>query len=351
MSAAAVADIFAELHQRGLVDNPQVPPLTPIPPGTPWYVRVMAGFGAWLGGLFLLGSVMALFTAALRSSGAVAVVGLIALGLAFWLYRIARDSDALQQLALACSMAGQFAIGFWLGDGMHLGETQMAGTLMLLQIALMIAMPNGLHRFLSTWFAALAGYFFLYQLHAQALGAAILAVLVTLVWLNEAAWTAAGRAALCVPAGYALALALLFWQAPASLDWMLDWRNRGAPAAVPAALAPLAYAICLVATAALLARQQAPQRIAVWVVAAVAVSGAAWLAPGLLAALLVLVLGESTGRRGLAGLALLAVVWYLGLYYYQMHLTLLQKSWVMLGTGVLLVALRLLLLKTWPERT
>jgi uncharacterized membrane protein len=348
MSAQTVDEVFAELHRRGLVADAQPPALPAAGPDTPWYVRVMAGFGAWLGGLFLLGSIMAFFTAAMRSAGAVTVVGVIALAAAFWLYRVARDSDAVQQLALAASMAGQFAIGFGLSEVFHWRDTSIAGMLLLLQIALVLAMPNGLHRFLSTWFAAIAGYYFLYQLHAQALGAAILAVMVVLVWLNEAAWTAAGRAALCLPVGYALALALLFWQAPYSVEWLLDWRGR-AGVAVPAMLAPLAYALCLAATAAVLARRHAPGKLVLWVVVALLVSAAAWLAPGLIAALLVLILGEAAGRRGLVGLALLGVVWYLGTYYYRMNLTLLEKSWVMLGTGMLLIALRFVLNRVWRE--
>lgn len=350
MSTMTVPEIFSALHQRGLVADPLPPELPVRPLGTPWYVRVMAGFGAWLGGLFLLASLMTLFSVLFNSPGGMVVLGLGVLAAAFFIYRVAGDSEAWQQLALACSMAGQFSLGFGAEDLFHLGTVRLAGFLFLLQVALVLLMSGALHRFLSAWFAALAGYYFLFQVHALALGAAALAVAVTWLWLNEAAWTAARRAALWRPVGYALALALLFCEAPFSvLNWTLDWRHENLPPVVPPWCGVLAYALCLMATAGVLARRQAPQKIAIWIVAALLVSAVAWLAPGLLAALLVLILGQAAGKRALIALALLAAIWYLGAYYYQMQITLLQKSGVMLATGAVLIALRFALAALWPE--
>jgi uncharacterized membrane protein len=45
-----------------------------------------------------------------------------------------------------------------------------------------------------------------------------------------------------------------------------------------------------------------------------------------------------------------AALWYLGAYYYQMQLTLLEKSGVMLATGTVLIALRFALAALWPEQ-
>ncbi|HEX4326952.1 MAG TPA: DUF4401 domain-containing protein [Burkholderiales bacterium] len=351
MSAMTVPQIFAVLHEQGLVADPLVPGLPVRPLGTPWYVRVMAGFGAWLGGLFLLGSVMAILSAVVHSSGGMMVLGAGALVAAYVIYRAAGDREALQQLALACSMAGQFSLGFGVEDLFNLGTVPLAGVLFLLQAALTLLMANPLHRFLSAWFAALAAYWFLFRLQAESLGAALLAASVTWIWLNEAAWTAARRATLWRPVGYALALALLFWEAPFSIiSWTLEWGQQSVKLGVPHWLAAPAYALCLAAAAAVLARRLVPQKTAVCVAAALLASAAAWLAPGLLAALLVLILGQAAGKRILTGLALLAALWYLGAYYYQLQLTLLEKSGVMLGTGALLLAMRFALSIFWPEK-
>jgi uncharacterized membrane protein len=349
MSALPIADVFAELKARGLVADAQLPPLAPVPAGTPWYVRVMAGFGAWLGGLFLLGSMMALFSVVAKSPGGMLTLGVFALAGAFGLYQVARGSDALEQLGLACSMAGQFAFGFGMEEMFHWDMAALSGFLFVLQVGLVVAMNGVLHRYLSALFAAIAAHWFLYKAQAVPLGGAVLAALVTWIWLNEAAWTAARRATFWKPVGYALALALLFWQAPLSLRWLFSWGRENLVFAVPGWVAPLAYALCLAAAVGWLARRQAPRAWPRWVAAALLVSAVAWLAPGLLAALLVLILGAAAGNRILVGLALLAAAWYLGAYYYQMQITLLEKSAVMLATGAVLIGLRFALSWLWPK--
>lgn len=349
MSVPSMAQVFAQLHARGFVADAEPPALAPLPAGTPWFVRVMAGFGAWLGGIFLLGALMALFSMALRSGGGMMVLGMLLIGGAFALYRAAKGSEALQQLGLACSMAGQFALAFGMDEALHLSNAQTAGMLVLLQAFLVVVMDGALHRYLSTLFAAAAGFYFLDHIHAVPLGGAVLAVAVTWIWLTESRWTAAGRAPWLRPVGYALALALLFWQAPFSLDFW-RWGHRDVPAFVlPYWIAPLAYGLCLAVTAAMLAREHAPRAWPRWMAAALVVSGVAWLAPGLIAALLVLLLGANRGSRILCGLALLAAAWYLGAYYYQMQITLLAKSGVMVASGALLIVLRFLMSWLWKE--
>jgi len=347
----SISEIFTTLHGRGLVAEAQVPAQAAVEPGTPWFVRVMAGFGAWLGGLFLLGSVLGLFTAAFNSRTGMLVLGLLLIGAAFGLYRAAGKSEALQQFGLAFSMAGQFAFGFGFVDLWHLNSDQMMFALCLMQVALVLLMPSALHRFLSTLFAVIAAYYALQLNHAVALGAMLLAPAVAWIWLAEAAWIVARRAALWRPVGYALALALLFWQAPLAASWMFNWGREPTLFAAPYWLAPLAYAGSLIAVAGILARRQAPGAWLNWVVAAAVVSLAAVLAPGLIAALLVLVLGFAAGNRILCGMALLAASWYLGAYYYQMQITLLEKSGVMLATGVVLLAMRFGLSVVWPRES
>jgi len=347
MSAPSMQQVFAQLHARGLVADPQPPALAPLPASTPWFVRVMAGFGAWLGGIFLLGAMMALFSIAMRSGGGMMVLGMLLLGGAFGLYRAARGGEALQQLGLAFSMAGQFALAFGMDEALHLSSTQTAGMLVLLQALLVVVMDGAVHRYLSALFAAVAGFYFLQDIHAVPLGGAVLAAAVAGIWLTESQWTAAGRAPWLRPVGYALALALLFWEAPFSLDWW-RWGRREVPAFVmPYWIAPLAYSACLAVTAAMLARPHAPRAWPRWMAAALVVSGAAWLAPGLIAALLVLLLGANRGSRILCGLALLAAAWYLGAYYYQMQISLLAKSGVMVASGAVLIALRFIVSWLW----
>jgi hypothetical protein len=66
--------------------------------------------------------------------------------------------------------------------------------------------------------------------------------------------------------------------------------------------------------------------------------------PGILAAILVLVLGFWRNNRGLMGLASIFLVFYIWAYYDSLEWTLLAKSLVLFGSGFLLLALRYFIL-------
>lgn len=348
MNVMTLDTVFAQLRERGLLAG-EVAPLPAQPPATPWFVRTLAGFGAWLGGMFLLGWLMALFGAMMDSATGMLVLGIFTLAGAFGIYRAARQSEALQQIGLAFSMAGQFSFAFGLEGLFRWGQGPMAGLVCLMQLALVMLINNPLHRYLCALFAAMAGYWFLLRVQALPLGGALLAAAVTWIWLNESRWTAARRAEFFRPVGYAFALALLLWQAPLSLREFAGWWWRdGFVMVVPYWVTPLAFAASVAVSAGVLARRQSAQAWQRWMAAALVVSVVAWLAPGLLAALLVLLLGAGTGNRILGGLALLAGAWYLGAYYYQLQVTLLEKSGVMLATGLVLLALRFVMSRFWP---
>lgn len=72
-------------------------------------------------------------------------------------------------------------------------------------------------------------------------------------------------------------------------------------------------------------------------------------APGVTGALLVLALGFHRGNRILMGLAVVALAGFLYFYYYDMDLTLLQKSGVLAASGLLLLGLRLVLVRIWAD--
>ena len=67
--------------------------------------------------------------------------------------------------------------------------------------------------------------------------------------------------------------------------------------------------------------------------------------PGILAALIVLVLGFWRSNRGLMGLASIFLVFYIWAYYYSLEWTLLVKSLVLLGSGGILLAVRFFILR------
>ena len=64
------------------------------------------------------------------------------------------------------------------------------------------------------------------------------------------------------------------------------------------------------------------------------------VAPGIAAALLVLLVGFSRGNRILVGIGLLALGGFLSHYYYQLQTTLLNKSMVLAASGFTLLVAR-----------
>ncbi|MGL4891343.1 MAG: DUF4401 domain-containing protein, partial [Aeromonas veronii] len=64
--------------------------------------------------------------------------------------------------------------------------------------------------------------------------------------------------------------------------------------------------------------------------------------PGMGAGVLVLILGFYAGSLGLMTLSALLLLGYGSLYYYDLGLTLMTKSWLLLGSGILLLARQLL---------
>jgi uncharacterized membrane protein len=81
-----------------------------------------------------------------------------------------------------------------------------------------------------------------------------------------------------------------------------------------------------------------------------AIGAASFKAPGLAGSLAIAVLGFANGNRVLLGLGVAAMLFYASTYYYLLELTLLEKSGVLIATGVTLLAARWILLRrVMPE--
>ena len=68
----------------------------------------------------------------------------------------------------------------------------------------------------------------------------------------------------------------------------------------------------------------------------------AYQTPGILAAVIVLLLGQWRGNVLLMGLATVFLLFFLGAYYYNLDIPLLNKSYILMGTGAVLLLLRFL---------
>ena len=85
-------------------------------------------------------------------------------------------------------------------------------------------------------------------------------------------------------------------------------------------------------------------------IAAAAIGAASFKAPGIAGGLMIALLGFANGNRLLAGLGIAALLFYVSSYYYLLDATLLVKSGVLFATGLVLLAVRWLMLNVIMPR-
>jgi uncharacterized membrane protein len=343
------AQLWESLTGAGIVHGP-----LPAEAGdhSPWYVRAMLGVAAWLAAVFLLAFLGIALSTALRNTTAAIVIGAVICGAAIVVLRMVPANVFVAQLAVASSLAGQGLIVFGLLD--H-GGWRGAGpwlAIAALEVVLVALAPEYLHRVLSTLAAAVAMRMVLGALGWAALFPALLAAVFVATQGNEPPLLK--RSALWTPVATGLVLTLLFL-VPATLVWneLGGFRRAAQLIALPPWLGTAALAAVFVAAVGKLLRDA---RVA-WtsptgtyaLLAALAVVLVAWPIPGVIVALLVLLLAFAAGQHVLMGLAILALLFALGHYYYSLQSTLLVKAAALFATGILLIAARFLVRVVVPR--
>lgn len=321
-----VTDLQNALVARGLLDAAApAQPTRAAAPATerPWYIGLLLGVSGWLAGLFLLGFVGLLFHP--DTPAAAGLAGAVLLAAAWGLYGADREGAFVAQLALALSIAGQCLVLYALNKDAR-GIAPVAASALALQIGLALAMPNPLHRALSSFFATIAWaltvrYALLGETEfwrgerevavslGQSLGGWALAWLpvgagIALLVRNEAGWIARGWAPTVRPVLtgliVGLAFATLASQPFESFRWWAD--------------APVAQG---------------------WL--------ALWPMLSALAALGAIAAAFAMGQRALIGAGVVAVLLHVSHFYYALGTSLLLKSLLMLAMGgAMLLAARAL---------
>jgi hypothetical protein len=153
MSASAHEEFVTLLRARGAIPD-RNPPARGVE--RPWFVALLQGVAGWLAGIFLLSFIGLMF----RPDSTVVIFGIGALLLAgAWvLYRADRNAVFLDQMALAISIAGQFAVAWGILKD-HLSGLPIAATLLALQVFVLLVMPNKIARTLAALLATIAWTF------------------------------------------------------------------------------------------------------------------------------------------------------------------------------------------------
>lgn len=335
------------------------PPEAAAGPADPWFHKILMGVSGWLASLFFITAAVSL--AMLLSDGDATVLTGVGVLLCLWAAITLREETTplfLEQAAYAASLAGQFSILVGLERaGFEPAALGLAAG--ALGAVLFATVPTFIHR---VWAAGLAAVGLMGALPAGLPGGHLGPLVVTAVapwlWLTELAdaRTAVPKTA----AGYGSLLALSLPFVVVGLpDWG-DWNGWGVElgAYLPDLAVYPGFTVLVLVVGYRLVIGSAPRALpsgARWLAGAgvAVVAGLALLAPGIAPFLLAVLMGFAHGNRVLSGLGVILLVLYAWRFYYDLHVTLLTKSGLLVAVGLALLAVRAGLHRTvWaPNRS
>lgn len=295
---------------------------------SPWYLRVATGIGAWVTAAAMIAAVGLLLAEAFSEESlplsAVGFGAVIATG-AVAVHRAGRGEFATQY-AVAAALAGQaLAVG---GLAIEFESMAVAATVACASAALLaVAVRDGELQFLSCALAVGAVLGALLEAEVPQAGGFLVAVtLPAAIGLLARPPAGADLRGL----GWALLLVpLAAMSVPEVGGLNADWLPRAA------------YAAGLAAALALVWHGTGRKRRPVVVMGgAIAVLVGTVAAAGIAGSLLLLTLAYLLGSRMLAALGAAAQVWFVSRFYYDLDITLLEKSGMLTAAGLLLLALR-----------
>ncbi|ATB49815.1 DUF4401 domain-containing protein [Corallococcus macrosporus] len=326
-----------EVHQRRSV-------------ATPWFVKAFAGVGAWLAAVFFLS-----FFACTGLWEEELVMGVVGLGMcgAATLLRRSLNGVFVEQFALALCLAGatMASVSFGIEAG---SENVGAMVALVISAVLLFTYPDAILRFLSTLgIVGAAGFLAWHVVGGFALDLFVLgcAVLMHVLFLEQARLRGGGLGALVGPVAFALACAI-----PGALlvrgmrDVSRDFLD--ASSALPDSVVTLGLTALTLYTAWRVLRELSLEPTGV---AGAAVFAALTLVavltphtPAVITAVSMLVLGFHRRSSVLLGLAVAYLLASGSWYYYDLGLTLLAKALALMGSGLVFLGLRSFLLRRFP---
>ncbi len=328
-------ELETRLRDEGLLAPGAVLPEPAAAAHAPWYTRLMLGFAGWLAGVFLVGFFAGTFVLLFKDGAGMLVLSALLIGAAVLVDRKARGGEVVGQLALALSMAGQAFFVFGLAQLIpgRRDELFVPWAFAGLQVFLFVAMRGYLHRCIAAILGAAAIHYALGKVGLNSAAASGLALACAWIWAREPRWRIRPESEAYSALAWGLSLALVAWSLPDLFPGVLGRKGSRTLEAAGYAMGLLVYVVAITEGRTLRARAAA-------VAGALLLAAAAYRAPGISAAALVLLAGIGTGQRSLAALGIVGMLGYLGVYYYQIDQTLLTKAATRAVTGAVLLAAR-----------
>ncbi len=322
----------------------------------PWYARVIAGFGAWVATGCLIAF---LVVVDLVDSGTDALVTGAILAVLANARRGARpDEEFKRQLALAVSLAGQVLV--IVGVRAETESTALAGLVALVMaIAIIAFIREQADRFMAAvigsialiavtasfslaWALGSLGPLGSIVVRGSDLAATVLVAVTAYAWRAGVRTRSREVAEMLEPVGYGTIAALLIMLAYSSWFVALADLIAGERAAASAWLLGPGTTIAIALTLVFLVAEICHELRLPAVTAAtpLALALLTLSSPGIIAAVALLLLGFDRRSRALIAIAVGFLVKFLSLYYYSLHMTLLEKSAVLAASGLLLLGAR-----------
>jgi hypothetical protein len=302
-------------------------------PADPLYIKLLSGFGAWLAAPFLF-AFLVLFHVIGHDPAALLATGVISLVAALVLNRIFKNIF-LAQFGLALSFAGHLLVLYSQDSSLNLNHFgELAVTQLVLCILIYPFFRNAAYRFLMPLFAVALGLTWVYATkHYSALSffVALQALCCGALVLLAKKPSALNPLQYVFAVGSAATILLMtftgifIFKHPVTPSW---------PSSAVLAAGLIMVLLNLGGGIKSLKKE--------WMILALAITGllGVFTTPGLLVALGLLVLGYGMADQILTGIALLFLPVFLVLFYYDMDVSLLNKSYILAGSGLCLLMVR-----------
>jgi uncharacterized membrane-anchored protein len=349
--SVAELTLWNKLKNQKLVkqDNPP-----PTPSHSTWYIRILLGFAGWISACFMFALAGLTLSSFLFNDGNASAL-FIGIGCCAFAYvnfkaKITRDFTA--QLALAFNLCGQFLIGVGIWNLLDNHYSDPKDTLYLLlllsQLILMFIMPSFSSRVLSSLFSSIALFLYLTEVGAQAVFQPFILLLFILVWSNDLSWK--NKKDLWEPIGYGLVIALLYFSSDYFYHDLLGIFSDNPILSLTTIkyLMLLGYIVTASSFILLLNSIRSEYKLALLGTSALKLYAIALLlmltsyfVQGASVGLALLIIGFLKQRRLILAVGVLSLISFLSWYYYLLDLTLLYKSLVLIGLGLLFGAITL----------
>lgn len=341
--------IWTILKENGIVQGEQ--PEKGIS-GSPWYVKVLFAFSGWLAAIFILGFIGAAFEIVYRNNGVAFIVGVMMIGGAFALLRIS-GNEFVEHLGLATSLAGQALIVYAIYDISNHNETIAWLLIAILQGALVVFMPNFVHRVFSTLVASIAFSMALDKMGIPHVIGGVVMFGACLCWLNEFQYPRHMKKIRAI--GYGLVSALIALKGTTLLGYRAfgerfledhhgflaqQWFGEG-----------IIGSVTVYVVWSILQRygQPANGRLSITtLLVTLLVCAVSIKVQGITVGMVIVCLGFFGANRILLGLGIVSLLFYISSYYYLLETTLLNKSISLLVVGLVLLCVRWLMYRIVP---